>query len=74
MYSNLRMNVLWGESRCKVKNDLKLYDDMILICASLTNFHISRNPLRAVDSQNHRRISLSSSNDMAQEHNQFENE
>lgn len=52
------MKVLWGAARNKIKNDLKSYDNMIEICVGLTNFHITRHPLRSADSQANRRLSM----------------
>lgn len=55
-----RMKVLWGAARLKINKDLKNYDDVIMICVSLTNYHIDIHPLRATDGQNNRRLSISS--------------
>lgn len=41
-----RMKKLWGAAREKVRGDLSNYDNLNLICVSLTNFHIECNPLR----------------------------
>ena len=44
-----RMKKLWGASREKVKGALENYDNLIDICAALTNYHIETHPLRKRD-------------------------
>eukprot|EP01121_Diplochlamys_sp_Union-15-3_P021641 TRINITY_DN8865_c0_g1_i1.p1 TRINITY_DN8865_c0_g1~~TRINITY_DN8865_c0_g1_i1.p1 ORF type:complete len:154 (+),score=7.40 TRINITY_DN8865_c0_g1_i1:59-520(+) len=51
-----RMKVLWGSTRETYRWDHSLYDTMISICISLTNYHLLYNPLREDDGIFYRKV------------------
>lgn len=55
-----RMKTLWGATRLKIKNNLELYDNMIVICVVLINYHIKNYPLRNQDCKTYRNFNYNS--------------
>lgn len=66
-----RMKRLWAISRLKYRSKLELYDKIIDICISLTNFHIDLHSLRQNDSKFYRNLSVQTirTNNRASAHN-----